>query len=401
MKLISKLRRQRSLLEYLLLALVFGLVLSLRIRSALFRLPPDPGYYMFDDARHASFWKVFSYNSWEGYICILQRLIALSTKPFPLAYTAILASLITSLVWVFTGIGVFAVLRALTKSTSLALLGSAMVIFVPSAAESSVGNIGGVKWQLFILASMIAASPSFYERFKSSAILIFLVSGLSNPIAILTVIPLFPSLIGSRSKISRMPKVLIICSSCIFAIQLLAFRASGAHTVRSQIVRWKYGQFSSFWNFNFLFPLLLAAVVLIVVLLTFFISHRIMSASMSVAATATAVGVISYVQGGLADRYFIAPTVLSWLSLILLFHESSGVTRAVTRTLLIATSSIFLIGSITWFQASSYLNSGPTWSSEISRVRIECIETGYEWVNVNLSLGSVEIRCEDTQPTGS
>ena len=395
MKLISKLRRQRSLLEYLLLALVFGLVLSLRIRSALFRLPPDPGYYMFDDARHASFWKVFSYNSWEGYICILQRLIALSTKPFPLAYTAILASLITSLVWVFTGVGVFAVLRILTRSTSLALLGSAMVIFVPSAAESSVGNIGGVKWQLFILASMIAASPSFYERFKSSAILIFLVSGLSNPIAILTVIPLFPSLIGSRSKISRMPKILLICSSCIFAIQLLAFRASGAHTVRSQIVRWKYGQFSSFWNFNFLFPLLLAAVVLIVVLLTFFISHRIMSASMSVAATATAVGVISYVQGGLADRYFVAPTVLSWVSIILLFHESSGVARAFTRTLLFATSSIFLIGSITWFQASSYLNSGPTWSSEIRRVRIECIETGSEWVDVNLSLGSVAIRCED------
>lgn len=395
MKLISKLRRQRSLLEYLLLALVFGLVLSLRIRSALFRLPPDPGYYMFDDARHASFWKVFSYNSWEGYICILQRLIALSTKPFPLAYTAILASLITSLVWVFTGIGVFAVLRALTKSTSLALLGSAMVIFVPSAAESSVGNIGGVKWQLFILASMIAASPSFYERFKSSAILIFLVSGLSNPIAILTVIPLFPSLIGSRSKISRMPKILLICSSCIFAIQLLAFRASGAHTVRSQIVRWKFGQFSFFWNFNFLFPLLLAAVVLSVVLLTFFTSCRIMWAPLSVATTSLAVGLISYVQGGLADRYFVAPTVLSWLSLILLFHEASGVTRAVTRALLIATSSIFLIGSITWFQASSYLNSGPTWSSEISRIRIECMQTNAEWIDVNLSLGTVEIRCED------
>ena len=395
MKLISKLRRQRSLLEYLLLALVFGLVLSLRIRSALFRLPPDPGYYMFDDARHASFWKVFSYNSWEGYICILQRLIALSTKPFPLAYTAILASLITSLVWVFTGIGVFAVLRALTKSTSLALLGSAMVIFVPSAAESSVGNIGGVKWQLFILASMIAASPSFYERFKSSAILIFLVSGLSNPIAILTVIPLFPSLIGSRSKISRMPKILLICSSCIFAIQLLAFRASGAHTVRSQIVRWKFGQFSCFWNFNFLFPLLLAAVVLSVVLLTFFTSCRIMWAPLSVATTSLAVGLISYVQGGLADRYFVAPTVLSWLSLILLFHEASGVTRAVTRALLIATSSIFLIGSITWFQASSYLNSGPTWSSEISRIRIECMQTNAEWIDVNLSLGTVEIRCED------
>jgi len=378
-----------------MLALIFGLVLSLRIRSALFRLPPDPGYYMFDDARHASFWKVFSYNSWEGYISILPRLLAISTAPFPLAYTAIFASFITTLIWVLTGVTVFAVLRILTKSSLLALLGSAIVVLVPSASESSIGNFGNAKWQLFILAAVISAAPSFYQRFKWPSILIFLVSGLSNPIAILTVIPLFPSLIGSSSKISRMPKILLICASCTFAIQLLAFRASGANTVRSQIVRWKFGQFSFFWNFNFLFPLLLSAVVMSVVLLKFFASHRIMLVPLGVAATAAAVGVISYVQGGLADRYFVAPTVLSWLSLILLFHESSGVTRAITRTLLFATSSIFLIGSITWFQASSYLNSGPTWSSEISRVRIECMQTGAEWIDVNLSLGSVEIRCSD------
>lgn len=392
---ITKLRRRRSWLEYLLLALIFGLVLSLRIRSALFRLPPDPGYYMFDDARHASFWKVFSYNAWEGYISVLPRLITISTNPFSLAHTAILASLITTLIWSLTAVFMFVLVRQLTHRAFLALLSSAMVVLVPSASESSIGNFGNAKWQLFILATVISATPSFYQRFKWPSILIYLVSGLSNPVAILTVIPLFPSLIGGSSKISRVPKVLLACASCTFATQVLAFRASGANTVRSQIVRWKFHQFSTFWNFNFLFPLLLAAVVMSIVILTFFMSRRIMSAPMSVAATAAAVGLISYVQGGLADRYFVAPTVLSYLSLILLFHESSGVARAFTRTLLIATSSIFLIGSITWFQASSYLNSGPTWSSEIRRVRIECIETGSEWVDVNLSLGSVAIRCED------
>jgi len=271
-----------------------------------------------------------------------------------------------------------------------------MVVFVPSASESSIGNFGNAKWQLFILAAVISATPSFYQRFKWPSILIFLVSGLSNPVAILTVIPLLPFLIGSRSKISRMPKVLLICASYSFAIQVFAFRASGARRVRSQIVRWKWGEYSTFWDFNFLFPLLLAAVVMSVVLLKFFTSRRIMLAPLSMAATATAVGVISYIQGGLADRYFVAPTVLSWLSLILLFHESSGVTRAIARTLLFATSTIFLIGSITWFQASSYLNSGPTWSSEINRVRIDCMNTESEWVDVALSLGSVEVRCEDT-----
>jgi hypothetical protein len=141
--------------------------------------------------------------------------------------------------------------------------------------------------------------------------------------------------------------------------------------------------------------LLLAAVVIGISLLSYFLSREILWTPLNIAITSLAIVAISYIQGGLADRYFVAPTVLSWLSLILLFHESSGVTRAITRTLLFATSSIFLIGSITWFQASSYLNSGPTWSSEISRVRIECMQTGAEWIDVNLSLGSVEVRCED------
>ena len=378
-----------------MLALIFGLVLSLRIRSALFRLPPDPGYYMFDDARHASFWKVFSYNSWEGYISILPRLLAISTAPFSLAYTAIFASLITTLIWVLTGVTVFAVLRILTKSSLLALLGSAIVVLVPSASESSIGNFGNAKWQLFILTSVISVCPKFFVRFKKASITVFIVSGLSNPLAIVAIVPLLTAMKNKSSKNSRVSGILISCMAFTFALQVLAFRASGANRVRPQIVRWKWGEFSTFWDFNFLFPLLLAAVVIGISLLSYFLSREILWTPVNIAITSLAIVAISYIQGGLADRYFVAPTVLSWLSLILLFHESSGVTRAITRTLLFATSSIFLIGSITWFQASSYLNSGPTWSSEISRVRIECMQTGAEWIDVNLSLGSVEVRCSD------
>ena len=386
---------RRPWLDYLMLVLIFGLTISLRIRSALFRLPPDPGYYMFDDARHASFWKVFSYNSWEGYISVLPRLIAISTTPLPLTYTAIFASMITTLIWVFTAVVVFGVLRFLTKSTLLALLGSAMVVLVPSASESSIGNFGNAKWQLFILTTVISACPNLYIKFKWASVAIFLVSGLSNPLAIVAITPLFAALKNKDSETSRISKILISFMAFTFALQVLAFRASGAHRVRPQIVRWRWGEFPIFWNFNFLFPTLLAALVMSIVVLSFFMGHKFMWIPMTIGATSLAIAGISYFQGGLADRYFVAPTVLSWLSLILLFHESSGVTRAVTRTLLIATSSIFLIGSFTWFQASSYLNSGPTWSSEISRVRIECMQTDAEWVDVNLSLGSIEIRCRD------
>ena len=392
---ITKLRLQRPWLEYLLLVLIFGLVISLRIRSALFRLPPDPGYYMFDDARHASFWKVFSYNSWEGYISILPRLIAISTTQVPLAYTAILASLITTLIWASTAAVVFAVVRVLTKSTSLALLGSAMVAFVPSASESSIGNFGNAKWQLFILTTVISACPDFFIRFKWTSIVIFLVSGLSNPLAIVAVIPLWAALKNKNAETSGISRILISCIAFTFTLQLLAFRASGAHRVRPQIVRWRWSGFTIFWNFNFLFPILLSALVVGIVFIAFFMGHKFMWNPMSIGATSLAIIGLSYAQGGLADRYFVVPTVLSWLSLILLFHHAFGLAKALMGALIFATTSVFLIASVAWFQASSYLNSGPTWSSEISRVRIECLQTGSEWVDVNLSLGSVEVRCED------
>ena len=391
----TKHRLQRPWIEYLLLTLIFGLVLSLRIRSALFRLPPDPGYYMFDDARHASFWKVFSYNSWEGYISILPRLIAVSTKPFPLAHTAILASLLTTLIWSLTAVVLFAVLRLFTKSTTLAFLGGAMVVLVPSASESSIGNFGNAKWQLFILTTVISAFPVFYLRFKWTSVVIILFSSLSNPLAIVAAIPLLASLKHESSQTSRISRLLFACASSAFAIQLLAFRASGAHTIRSQIVRWGWDRFPIFWNFNLLFPVLLATVVISFVLISFFMSRNIMWEPLNLAITSLAIAAITYVQGGLADRYFVAPTVLSWISLILLFHNSQGIAKTVTSVLLFATSTVFIISSFVWFQAQSYLNSGPTWSSEISRVRIECIETGAKIVNVNLSMGSAQVRCLD------
>lgn len=392
---ITKLRIKSPWLEYLLLGLIFGLAISLRIRSALFRLPPDPGYYMFDDARHASFWKVFSYNSWEGYISILPRLIALSTTQFPLAYTAILASLITTFIWASTAVVVFAVVRVLTKSTFLALLGSAMVVFVPSASESSIGNFGNAKWQLFILTTVISACPNFIIRFKWTSVAIFLVSGLSNPLAIVAVIPLLAALKNGSSKTSGISRILVSCIAFTFAIQLLAFRASGAHRVRPQIVHWKWGGFPIFWNFNFLFPILLSTLVVVIVFIAFVMGYKFMWTPLSIGATSLVIIAISYAQGGLADRYFVVPTVLSWLSLILLFHYAFGLAKYLLGALVLTTTSIFLIASVTWFQASSYLNSGPTWSSEISRIRIECLQTGSEWVDVNLSLGSVEVRCED------
>ena len=88
------------------IAATLGAIIVLRLQGGIFRIPPDPGYYMFDDARHAPFWKIFSYNAWEGYISVIPRITATFAVLFPLTQTALIASLVTITIWVLTGLGI-------------------------------------------------------------------------------------------------------------------------------------------------------------------------------------------------------------------------------------------------------------------------------------------------------
>ena len=395
MKIASKHEKALAALSYFVIAITLGLIIVLRLQGGLFRIPPDPGYYMFDDARNAPLWKIFSYNAWEGYISVIPRLTTAFTVLFPLTQTALIASLVTTAIWILTGLFIFHIVLENTKSKILSLMACLMVALVPSASESSIGNFGNTKWQLFILTAVICASPQFFLRFNRLTIFVILISGLSNPLNILAVTPLLVYLLTNRNSRNKHAVLPALASLIAFAVQILAFQLSGASGVRSDIVRWKWGVFPIFWDFNFLFPVLMALLVILISTTGFRRDAETCWPPVALAVTSLSVWLVSYLQGGLADRYFVAPTVISWVALILAFANRRASFPKIHKLIFGGTTCVMVVAIVAWFPASSYLRSGPSWNNEVIRARKICSETSSLETEVNLSIGLTAFRCSD------
>ena len=270
-----------------------------------------------------------------------------------------------------------------------------MVALVPSAGESSIGNFGNTKWQLFILTAVICARPQFFLRFIRLSIFVILISGLSNPLNLLAAIPLMVNLIINRKSRNRKTVVLVVASLLAFAVQITAFQLSGASGVRSDIVRWKWGVFPVFWDFNFVFPTLLALLVILVSVIEFRKDVEIYWPPLTLALTSLCVWLVCYLQGGLADRYFVAPTVISWIALILAFAKRGSRIPSLYKLVFGGTTCLMAAAAVVWFPASSYLRAGPSWKDEVVRTSQICSVTHSGDQEVNLSIGSTSVRCSD------
>jgi hypothetical protein len=55
---------------------------------------------------------------------------------------------------------------------------------------------------------------------------------------------------------------------------------------------------------------------------------------------------------------------------------------------------LVFVGSYQWFKASSYLNSGPTWYSEVIRIREECSDSDDALREAMLSIGTADVSCD-------
>ena len=153
--------------------------------------------------------------------------------------------------------------------------------------------------------------------------------------------------------------------------------------------------FPIFWDFNFLFPALLALVVFVISIIEFRKDVEIYLPPVSLAVTSLCVWLISYLQGGLADRYFVAPTVISWVALILAFANHGSRIPSLHKLIFGGTTCLMVVASVVWFPASSYLRSGPAWNDDVIRAWKICLETNSFEQEVNLSIGSTSVRCSD------
>ena len=366
----------------------------LRLRGSIFRLPADPGYYIFQGVREDSFRNLITLET--DYFNFLERLIALTAVVFPIEFIALASSLLTSLIWVSTAMTITVIAKQTTRSSLLAFGAGLMVVLVPSASESSIGNIGNIKWQVLIALTVVGSSTHLLSTRRYLVWALALITGFTHPLTLIAAIPLLARSFSVDKSVARTSRIAFGLSTASFICQFLVHQQSGAGLVRGQITYWWSG-IPIFWFFNLVFPLALCGgVAVTAIVLRKFASDRLPS-SFLISLAGLLTGLVSYAQAGIADRYFVAPTVLGWVALLFLFSDIRPKFPKLSLVVLTPIVLVLSLGAFKWFGPSSYIDSGPTWSSEVERGRIECLNTGVATIELQMPVGTTEVPCSDLE----
>jgi hypothetical protein len=384
--------KRQTTLSFVGLTVVFFFIGSARLRGGIFRIPPDPGFDILRQARPVTRFSFFDISG--SYLSITPRIISKIAAFFPVDFSAVIATVSTLTIWSITASICTMLVYKHTSSLITASICGFFCIANPAAGESSIGNYGNAIWQLFVVAVLIYSSAEFIRKHTIAVSAFSIVLGLSHPWAIIALIPLLGTFVSSSPTDRQNTKVVIWFVITSFAAQVMVFIGTGDSATRTGVTYW-WQDMPLFWSFNLLFPPLL--MLLVIVLAAFsqprFAPHR--QLPFQISAVGIAVAAICYLQGGIADRYFVAPMTLAICSLGVLYGQSTGRLRTLTRLVFVCSVLIVGVGSSKWFTASSYLNSGPTWHSEIERLRTVCETNNLDEIEAQLSIGAAELQCSD------
>lgn len=297
-------------------------------------------------------------------------------------------------VFAAVGMAVLYIVQLETKQFWLAFVGALMVVAVPSAAESTVGNLGSVKWPLTILLAFILSSSMTMYRHSNLTIACALFIGLSQPYSILLLVPVCIKKFLSNSKVEFTK-----AEWCVVITSVV----QGLIWVTSGVALQKYGEptyfawsgMGIFWYSIWLTPTLTG---LLILLFLFFFRKRVNVGSafeMRLASASVLLALVAYLQLGIKDSSSVAPQAISWVALLLTVSKLDGLFgQKIAKFGMLLVLIISLTASVKWFNASWYLTSGPTWSSEIERARNECEQYDRNEVDVKQFMGDTSFDCK-------
>ena len=391
----------RNLFERILKARYLGSILIfvsfvvlalLRIRNSFDRMAPDPGFWFLEQVRENNYLHVFSNQ--DGFLHVAPRLCFEFVSLFPIQYQAIAGTVGMQLIFGCVAASVFLIIRTETQKFWLSLFGAVMVVAVPAAGESTVGNLGSVKWPLTILLVFVLASKKTMLDYTKLSVACAILVGLSQPYSILLTLPAFIRRYGSKSKKSLSQTE--CCVAITGFVQLAVWFTSG-------VTLQKYGEptylpwsgMGVFWYSIWITPTLSG----ICVFLFLYLLHRRgisgFEFELRLASATVLLAVVAYLQLGIKDSSSVAPQAVSWVVLLLTVFRVGGLFGRQIQRLSTAILLVFVLtATVKWFGASWFLTSGPTWSSEIERARALCLQDDLDDVVVKQFMSDTTLDCE-------
>lgn len=367
-------------------------VLLARGINSLDRIPADQGYGIYQVAREDL--TVRFVLGLTQYLNIGARLIPTVVGQFPVHWHAIMGSLLTHIVWASCGLLVFRCFRSGGLNRSFSALVALYLVLVPHASESSLGNPGTVGFPLAASLIVLGTFGNVIEQHVTKSVLFALFVGVTTPFAFLALIPL----LLRSNKLRRVPKHDLRFGSAIFAalvLQVVVVGIGNAARGNSTKIFSPWDGMGAFWWTGLLTPPTLALIAIVVVNLPIQKKRGESMVVNGLAASSLVFAILLYYWGGIADRFFVAPMFLSTAAILLLSRALSQGRARFVRVAIVGLLGVGLtIPTAKWFQASWYLTSGPTWTSEVRRARLACQTNSSAPINLSISpSGTVELDC--------
>lgn len=375
------LRTNRSVrnlsLQLTIFAGLFG-VLLLRGWNGLDRIPSDPNYtsILQNDLAH-------NFVATRPYIHADTPTLSTLISRAPIEYQAIFATLSSHLIWTASAYLIFKTVSRVVTQRWIAVFSAFVLVLSPWAAQSSIGNYGGVRWPILVAAAVFL-SVEFRDVPPRTgvSVLASTIGALVSPVSVVLLLPVF--LRNPKWNREEIARSLIVATPIVvvFSTNLILTQGSGYSTRVSGF--WTGA--SVFWISGQLLPSTLSVAGIGILLIKKRLTS-VQSAALLLHLSAICTALSTYALGGIADRYFVAPAALTTIGLAISLPRSNFRFSIYATLTALAIVVILIVPTVRWFSALPWLTSGPTWSSQVEKARDLCQENRRSSVELITSNG--------------
>jgi hypothetical protein len=387
-------RPRKTLFSGAALFAIFAAVGYGRIRQSFDRLPVDPGYEFFEDSYQNGLSVLVKTEG--GYLDIPRRMIAELVTIFPLRHTGSAGSLVWLLMVSATALFVTVIMKRIHHSNVLAIACGAAVVIVPSASESQIGNQSVVKWFLILIAIIVVSLPEEPQLSARTTAFLVLLSGVSNPMTFLAVVPFGVSLLQRKLDLKDSRTRLILGAFMIgFVIQLVSWKTTGVGVQKYETRTYSlWPGAGAFWYYNFIIPpLTCAAFVLRSMLPEWSWCPKPSRFVLNLSLTGLVLFLVTYGLSGIGDRYFVVPQILAFIVVAIYTVQHFERTGFFLRVALSVSIAIFCRASVKWYDAGWFLADGPKWSEQVDVAIAKCEADSTLVIKLEQALGTTDLPC--------
>jgi len=320
-----------------------------------------------------------------GYVHVIPRLVAWVATAVPVEWAAVAIRGLVLAVWVLAAV-VAARVGTEAGGPGLGAAAALAVVACPIASESGLGVLANLHFPLLSMVALLLARQAETGRGAAAAAVAVLLVGLSDPLAASL---LAPAVVLDRAAWlgTRRGRLVIAAAIVALAVQVPTYldTAGGRHE-RNPLLPWS--EMSRLWLASWLLPPAVAAATVLV------LRARRTGAQARLgwrcAWYTLYLSCVSHVLGGIADRYYVAPSILAVVAAVAAVRSHGGPRRAGVRVAGIALGAAYLVLAVGAFAPRQFLRDGLAWREAVVAARAECSRDGAVTVRIDTVGGAID-----------